>query len=111
MIDIYLLANLHAQASLPSHSAMNVLHDTLESIYNTHLPNPSITISTPSFVNTYSLHSSRIDHRFPNHTHPPTYPHPKRTSITHSPIGGVLAWNWQDFVYTYGSKKGGSSPL
>jgi ribonuclease HI len=31
--------------------------------------------------------------------------------LTYPPTRGTLAWNWQDFVYTDGSNKGGSSPL
>jgi ribonuclease HI len=31
--------------------------------------------------------------------------------LTYPPTRGTLAWNWQDFVYTYGSKKGSSSSL
>jgi ribonuclease HI len=31
--------------------------------------------------------------------------------LTYHPTRGTLAWNWQDFVYTDGSKRGGSSPL
>jgi hypothetical protein len=57
MVDMYHVANPLALASLPSHSTMTALHNTLEYIYNTHLPNPSITISPPSLFDTYKPHS------------------------------------------------------
>jgi hypothetical protein len=36
MVDIYLVANPLALSTLPSRTAMTALHNTLESIYNTH---------------------------------------------------------------------------
>jgi hypothetical protein len=44
MVDIYLVANPLALSTLPSHTAIIALHNTLEYIYDTHLPNPTITI-------------------------------------------------------------------
>jgi hypothetical protein len=43
MVDIYLIAKPLALSALHSHTTMTALHNTLESIYNTHLPNPTIT--------------------------------------------------------------------
>jgi hypothetical protein len=37
---------------------MTALHNTLESIYNTHLPNPTIIIPPPHLFDTYSPHSA-----------------------------------------------------
>jgi hypothetical protein len=39
MVDIYRIAAPLALSTLSSHTAMTALHNTLESIYNTHLPN------------------------------------------------------------------------
>jgi hypothetical protein len=58
MIDIDLVANPLALSALPSHTAMTALHNTLESIYNTHLPNSTITIPPPHLLDTYSPHSA-----------------------------------------------------
>jgi hypothetical protein len=43
MVDIYLIANPLALSTRPSHTAMTALHNTLESIYDIHLPNPNPT--------------------------------------------------------------------
>ena len=56
MVDIYLVANPLALSTLPSHAAMTALHNILESIYSTHLPNPTITIPPPHLFDTYSPH-------------------------------------------------------
>jgi hypothetical protein len=111
MVDIYLVANPLALSALPSHAAMTALHNTLESIYDTHLPNPAITIPPPHLLDTYSPYSAGIYHLLPNPTHPLTYSLHEQTTLTYSPTIGNLAWNWQDFVYTDCSKKGGNSPL
>jgi hypothetical protein len=104
-VDIFLVATPLALYFLPSQTAMTALHNTLESIYNTHLPNPSITIPPPPLFDMYSPHSSGIYRFPPNSIHPITYPLPERTSLTYSPVRGVLAWDWQNFVYTVASKK------
>ena len=70
MVDIYLVANPLALSTLPSHTAMTALHNTLESIYDTHLHNPTITIPPPHLLDTYSPHSAGIYHLPPNPTHP-----------------------------------------
>jgi hypothetical protein len=101
MVDIYLVANPLALSALPSHTTMTALHNTLESIYNTHLHNPSINIPPAPLFDTYSPHSGGIYHLPPHPTHPITYPMPERTTLTYSPNGGELAWNWQNFVYTF----------
>jgi hypothetical protein len=104
MVDIYLVTNPLALSSFPSHTAMTALHNTLESIYNIHLPNPSITIPPPPLFDTNSPHSSNIYHLPPNSTHPAlTASGAHVTKIL--PTRGVLAWDWHDFVYTDGSKK------
>jgi ribonuclease HI len=90
---------------------MTALHSTLESIYNTQLPNPTIATPPTHLFHTYSPHSTGIYHIPPNPTHLITYPLPERTTLTYSPTRGELAWNWQDFGYRDGSKKGGPSPL
>jgi hypothetical protein len=90
---------------------MTALHNTLDSIYNTQLTNPTITIPPPHHFDTYSPHSAGIDHLPPNPTQPITYPLPERTTMTYSPTRGELAWKWQDPVYTDGSMKGVPSPL
>jgi hypothetical protein len=110
-VDIYLVAKPLALSSLPSHLAMAALHNILESMHNAHLPNPSMIIPLLSLFDTYSPDSSCISHRPPNPKYPIIFPLPERTSLTYSPIRGVLAWNWHDFVYIDDSKKGGSSPL
>jgi ribonuclease HI len=43
--------------------------------------------------------------------HPNSYPLPERKTLTYSPTRGDLSWIREDFVYTYGSKKGGPSPV
>jgi hypothetical protein len=106
MVDFYLVANPLVFSSLPSHTAMTDLHNTLESINDIHLPNPCIIIPPPPLFNTYSPHSSCIYHLPPNPTQPNTYLILERTSLTYSPTRGALAWDLQDFVYTDGSKKG-----
>ena len=53
MVDIYLVANTLALSALPSHTAMTALNNTLESIYDTHLPNPTITIPPPHLTDSY----------------------------------------------------------
>jgi hypothetical protein len=106
IVDIYLVATPLALSFLPTNTAMTALHNTLESMYHTHLLNPSITISPTPLSDTYSSHSSGIYHLPPN-----TYPVPEHTSLAHSPTRGALAWDWHDFVSTDGSKKGGLSPL
>jgi hypothetical protein len=88
MVDIYLVANPLALSALPSHAAMTALHNTLESIYDTHLPNPTITIPHPHLLDTYSPHSAGIYHLPPNLTHTITYPLPERTSLTYLPTRG-----------------------
>ena len=100
MVDIYLVANPLARSALPSPTAMTALHNTLESIYDTHLPNPIITPPPPHLFGTYSPHSAGIYHRPPNPTHPLTYPLPDREHLTYPPTRGTPAWNWQDFIYT-----------
>jgi uncharacterized coiled-coil protein SlyX len=52
MVDIYLVDNPLAISALPSHTAMTALHNTLESIYNTHLPNGTITTPPPHLFDT-----------------------------------------------------------
>jgi hypothetical protein len=61
MVDIYLVANPLALSTLPSHTAVTALHNTLESVYNTHLPNPTITIPPAHLTDTYSPHSVVIN--------------------------------------------------
>jgi hypothetical protein len=70
MVDIYLIAKPLALASLPSHTHVIAFHNTLESIYNIHLPSPCITISPPFPFTDYAPHSSDIHHRPLNATHP-----------------------------------------
>jgi hypothetical protein len=72
MVDIYLVANPHALSALPSHAATTALHSTHESIYNTQLPNPTITIPPTHLFDTYSPRSANIYHLPPNPTHPIT---------------------------------------
>jgi hypothetical protein len=56
MVDIYLVTNTLALSTLPSHTAMTALHNTLETIYDTHLPNPTIAIPPPHLTDSYSPH-------------------------------------------------------
>jgi hypothetical protein len=95
MVDIYLVANLLVLSALPSRAAKTALHNTLESIYETHLSNPTIIIPPPHLFDTYSPHSEGIYHFPLNPTHPITSPLPERTSLTYLPTRGELAWNWQ----------------
>jgi hypothetical protein len=79
MVDIYLVAHPLALSTLPSHTAMSPLHNTLESIYDTHLPNLTITIPPPDLTDTYSPHSAGIYLHPPNPTHTPL-PTPSRNA-------------------------------
>jgi hypothetical protein len=54
MVDIYLVPKPLALSTLPSHTAMTALHNTLESINNTNLRNPTITIPPTHLTDTYS---------------------------------------------------------
>jgi hypothetical protein len=93
MVDIYLVANPLALSALPSHAAVTALHNTLESIYDTHLSIPTITIPPPHLLDTYSPHSAGIYHLLLNPTHPLLIGLPKRTKLTYSPTRVELAWN------------------
>jgi hypothetical protein len=44
MVDTYLVVNSLAMASMPSHTDMTALDNTLDSSYDTHLPSSAITI-------------------------------------------------------------------
>jgi hypothetical protein len=70
MVDIYHVSSPLALSTLPSHAAMTALHNTLESIYDTHLPNPTIAVPPLHLFDTYSLHSAGIYHLPPSPTHP-----------------------------------------
>jgi hypothetical protein len=56
MVDIYLIANPFALSALPLYTTMTALHNTLESIYNTHLPTASVTIPPPTHFANYIPH-------------------------------------------------------
>ena len=68
MVDIYLVANPLALSTLPSPTAMTALHNTLESIYDTHLPSPTITIPPPHLTDSYPPPSAGIYHLPPTPT-------------------------------------------
>jgi hypothetical protein len=53
--DIYLIIATHLALSFqPSHTAMTALHNILESIYDIHLPTPSISTLPMSLCATYT---------------------------------------------------------
>jgi hypothetical protein len=88
MVDISLIANLLVLSFLPSHAAITALHNIFEFIYNTHLPNLSITIPSPTLFANYSPHSTCSYPPFPPLSI--TYPPPERTPLTYSPLEAFL---------------------
>jgi hypothetical protein len=110
MVDIYLVANPLALSTLPSHAAMTALHNTLESIYNTHIPNPpSLYIPPPHLLDTFSPHTAGIYHLPPNPTHPITYPLPERMQLTYPPPEALLLGTGRT-LYTHTARKKGARP-
>jgi ribonuclease HI len=110
-VNIYLVCNTPALTYLPSLETLTSLRHTLETIYGSPLPFTPTTCTHPTFPSEYNLHSAGIYYSLPTTVHPLIYAPPLRESYQYLPQPSNLAHDWTKFAYTYGSKKGGATPL